>query len=153
MPEIKTALTTSLHNAAYVLKKVAASLFGFAVNHESVALSDSEACTVMYLLSKRYNQLIQIVAPAHVFKTDLAHSVNRRPGSPLVTPLKSCNGGQNMAQLHRRNNTDRLCQKFREKSLNCTDFLHSPYRQMPPRFGICESAKKSEFLHNCKLEY
>lgn len=55
MPEIKTALTTSLHNAAYVLKKVAASLFGFAVNHESVALSDSEACTVMYLLSKRYN--------------------------------------------------------------------------------------------------
>lgn len=52
MPEIKTALTTNLHNAAYTLKKVAASVFGYAVSHKSIALSDSEACTVMYLLSK-----------------------------------------------------------------------------------------------------
>jgi len=52
MPEIKTALTASPHNVVYVLKKVAASLFGCAVSYKSIALSDSKACTVMYLLSK-----------------------------------------------------------------------------------------------------
>lgn len=52
MPEIRTALTASLHNVVYVLKKVAASLFGYVLSHKSVALSDSKTCTVMYLLSK-----------------------------------------------------------------------------------------------------
>lgn len=52
MPEIKAALTASLHNVAYVLQKIAASLFGYAVSHKSIALSDSKACTVSSLLSK-----------------------------------------------------------------------------------------------------
>lgn len=52
MPEIQTALTTSLHNVDYVLKKIAASLFGYAIRYKSIALSDSKACTVMQLLSK-----------------------------------------------------------------------------------------------------
>lgn len=52
MPESKTALTASLHDAEYALKKVAASLFGYAVSCKSIALSNSKACTVMFLLSK-----------------------------------------------------------------------------------------------------
>lgn len=52
MPKIQTALTTSLHNVDYVLKEIAASLFGYAISYKSIALSDSKACTVMQLLSK-----------------------------------------------------------------------------------------------------
>lgn len=52
MPKIHTALTTNLHNVDYVLKKIAASLFGDAISCKSIALSNSKACTVMQLLSK-----------------------------------------------------------------------------------------------------
>lgn len=52
MPKIKAALPASLRNVAHVLKNVAASLFGYAVSHKSIALSDSKACTITYLCSK-----------------------------------------------------------------------------------------------------
>lgn len=52
MPEIQTALTTSLHSVDHVLKKIAASLFGYAISYKSIALGDSKACTVMQLLSE-----------------------------------------------------------------------------------------------------
>lgn len=42
MLEIQTALTTSLHNVDCVLKKTAASLFGYAIGYKSIALSDSK---------------------------------------------------------------------------------------------------------------
>lgn len=50
MPEIQTPLTTNLHNVDYVLKKIAASLFGYDISYKSIALSDSKACTVIQLL-------------------------------------------------------------------------------------------------------
>lgn len=39
MPKIHRALTTNLHNVDYVLKKIAASLFGYAISYKSIALS------------------------------------------------------------------------------------------------------------------
>lgn len=50
MPEIQTPLTTNLRNVDYVLKKIAASLFGYGISYKSIALSDSKACTVIQLL-------------------------------------------------------------------------------------------------------
>lgn len=52
MPEIQAVLTTNLHDVDYVLKKTAASLFGYAISYKSINLSDSKACTVMELLFK-----------------------------------------------------------------------------------------------------
>lgn len=48
MPKILTALTTNLHNVDYLLKKTAASLFGYVISYKSIALSDSKACTVAF---------------------------------------------------------------------------------------------------------
>lgn len=67
MPEMKRTLATSFSNVVYVLKKAAVSLFGYGVSHKSMALSDSKARTVSYLLSKLENWFIKTVAPAHIF--------------------------------------------------------------------------------------
>lgn len=67
MPEMKRTLATSFSNVVYVLKEAAVSLFGYGVSHKSMALSDSKARTVSYLLSKLENWFIKTVAPAHIF--------------------------------------------------------------------------------------
>lgn len=67
MPEMRRTLATSFSNSVYVLKKAAVSLFGYGVSHKSIALSDSKAHTVSYLLSELENWFIKTVAPAHIF--------------------------------------------------------------------------------------